>query len=186
MTIVFIVSALAVFAGTHAVFAAYPNIIYILADDMGYGDVSLLNENSKIPTPRIDSLGREGIRFTDAHSACSVCTPTRYGIMTGRYPMRTAVKSMVLNGYAPLLLEPNRLTVAQMLKEKGYDTAIFGKWHLGVNWGTKDGVPIEQLLRHFDGDEPQRIDFTKPITGGPLTFRHLRIARHDPLCFHRE
>ena len=167
--VVFCIGILAILAGPSSVFAAYPNIVYILADDMGYGDVSLLNEKGKIPTPRIDSLGHEGIRFTDAHAACSVCTPTRYGIITGRYPMRTAIKSMVLNGYAPLLLEPNRLTVAQMLREKGYDTAMFGKWHLGITWTTKDGVPIEQLRMRYDGNEEQRIDFSKPITGGPLT-----------------
>ena len=146
-----------------------PNIVYIFADDMGYGDVSIFNEKGKIPTPHIDSLGREGIRFTDAHSVCSVCTPSRYGVLTGRYPMRTAIKSMVLNGYAPLLLEPNRLTVPQMLREKGYNTAIFGKWHLGITWATKDGPPIEQLRMRYDGKEEERIDFTKPITGGPLS-----------------
>jgi len=168
-TIMFCGSILMVLAYALPVFADYPNIVYILADDMGYGDVSLYNENGKIPTPRLDSLGREGIRFTDAHAACSVCTPTRYGIMTGRYPMRTAIKSMVLNGYAPLLLEPNRLTVAQMLREKGYNTAIFGKWHLGITWTTSDGTPIEQFRMSYDGSEEARIDFTKPIVGGPLS-----------------
>ena len=169
ITLVFCISVGAMFTGVHSVFAAYPNIIYILADDMGYGDVSLFNENSKIPTPHIDSLGKEGIRFTNAHSACSVCTPTRYGIITGRYPMRTEIKSMVLNGYAPLLLEPDRLTLPQMLKEKGYDTAIFGKWHLGITWATKDGIPIEPLRMTYVGREEDRIDFSKPITAGPLS-----------------
>jgi len=143
-----------------------PNIVFILADDMGYGDVSLLNANSKIQTPHIDSLGREGIRFTDAHSACSVCTPTRYGIITGRYPMRAAIKSTVINGYAPMVLEPNRLTVAQMLREKGYATAIFGKWHLGINWIDKDGNPLAAPRGDNAGE---RVDFTKPITWGPLS-----------------
>lgn len=146
-----------------------PNIVYIFADDMGYGDVALLNEKSKIPTPHIDSLGREGLRFTDAHSVCSVCTPSRYSVLTGRYPMRTTIKSMVLNGYAPLLIEPNRLTVPQMLREKGYDTAIFGKWHLGITWATQDGTPIPPLRMRYDGNEEQLIDFAKPIVAGPLT-----------------
>lgn len=154
--------------------AEQPNIVYIFADDMGYGDVSLLNEKSKIPTPNIDSLGREGIRFTDAHSVCSVCTPSRYGVVTGRYPMRTAVKSMVLNGYAPPIIEPGRLTVAQMLRSKGYDTAIFGKWHLGIGWATKDGDPLPPRLGQLDrtkeaARESERVDFTKPFIGGPLT-----------------
>ena len=168
---VFCVSVLAIFvsansAGAQSSSAAYPNIILILADDMGYGDVSILNANSQIQTPHIDSLGREGIRFTDAHSPGSVCTPTRYGIITGRYPMRTATKSRVLNGYEPDILEPNRLTLPQMLREKGYTTAVFGKWHLGINWIDKDGNPLTEPRRN---DVEQRVDFTQPITAGPLT-----------------
>jgi arylsulfatase A-like enzyme len=168
ITLIFCACSLAVLAGEHLLFASYPNIVYILADDMGYGDVSILNEKSKIPTPHIDSLGREGIRFTDAHAVCSVCTPSRYGILTGRYPMRTAYKSRVINGYEPLILEENRLTVPQMLREKGYNTAIFGKWHLGVNWSTKEGISLERSLQNSD-DRAQQIDFTKTITAGPLT-----------------
>ena len=165
-SIIFCICVLATLVSASSVFAAYPNIVYILADDMGYGDVSILNEKSKISTPHIDSLGREGIRFTDAHAVCSVCTPSRYGIMTGRYPIRTATKSAVLNGYQPLILEPNRLTVAQMLREKGYDTAVFGKWHLGVNWVDKSG---NALTEPRSNDVGQRVDFTKPFTAGPLT-----------------
>ena len=172
LTIVFCIALLTTFANVPSAFATFPNIVYILADDMGTGDVSILNPNSKIPTPHIDSLGREGIRFTNAHAACSVCTPTRYGIITGRYPMRTATKSGVLNGYAPCLFthEPDRLTLPQMLKEKGYNTAVFGKWHLGITWTTKDGNPIEPFRSNLNNVEyAQRIDFTKPIIQGPLT-----------------
>ena len=90
--------------------ASRPNIVYILADDLGYGDVGCFNPESKIPTPNLDRLASEGMRFTDAHSPSSVCTPTRYGLLTGRYCWRTNLKSGVLAGYSPLLIEPNRLT----------------------------------------------------------------------------
>ncbi|MDR3181712.1 MAG: arylsulfatase [Planctomycetaceae bacterium] len=147
--------------------AASPNIVFILADDMGYGDVSLLNENSKIKTPRLDSLGREGIVFTDAHAGCSVCGPSRYAVMTGRYPMRNHKKATNNNnGFGLPVIEANRLTVAQILKEKGYDTAIFGKWHLGMTWATKDAKALGEVLNET---EWQRIDYSKPIADGPLS-----------------
>ena len=110
-----------------------PNIVYILADDMGYGDVSILNKDSKIPTPNIDRIGREGVIFTDAHSGSAVCTPTRYGVLTGRYAWRSRLKSGVLSGYSGRLIEEGRLTVPALLKRHGYDTAAFGKWHLGLD-----------------------------------------------------
>ncbi|MHC4123200.1 MAG: sulfatase-like hydrolase/transferase, partial [Planctomycetota bacterium] len=93
----------------------YPNIVYILADDLGYGDVSCLNSDSKIPTPNIDKLAKEGMIFTDAHSGSAVCTPTRYGILTGRYCWRSRLKKGVLGGYSPYLIEKGRTTVASML-----------------------------------------------------------------------
>ena len=93
-----------------------PNIIYILADDMGYGDVSALNENSGIPTPHIDRIADEGMIFTDAHTSSSVCTPTRYGLLTGRYAWRTHVKNGVLQGHSEHLIDPDRETVATFLK----------------------------------------------------------------------
>lgn len=88
----------------------YPNIIFIIADDMGYGDVGCYNKESKIPTPNMDRLAREGIRFTDMHSPSSVCTPARYGVMTGRYCWRSALKREVLYNYEPPLIETSRLT----------------------------------------------------------------------------
>ncbi|MCY3019831.1 MAG: arylsulfatase, partial [Planctomycetota bacterium] len=146
-----------------------PNVIYILADDLGYGDISCLNKNSKIPTPNIDRLAAEGISFTDAHSASAVCTPTRYGVLTGRYCWRTSLKKGVLYGYSPPLIEPTRMTVASLLKQHGYDTACIGKWHLGLTWARKDGVAAGKLAEN--GED---VDFTKPIKGGPteLGFDH--------------
>ena len=107
------------------------NIIFILADDMGYGDPGCYNDHSKIPTPNMDKLANEGMRFTDAHSPSAVCTPTRYGVLTGRYAWRSRMKNGVLNGYSRSLIEDGRPTVASLLKEQGYQTGCIGKWHLG-------------------------------------------------------
>lgn len=131
-----------------------PNIVFILADDLGYGDVSFLNPDSKIPTPNIDRIARTGVTFTDAHSSSAVSTPTRYGLLTGRYSWRSEMKSGVLNGYSGALIPESRKTMAQMLKEVGYNTACIGKWHLGWKWND-----IEK------GNDS--VDFSKPITDGP-------------------
>ena len=130
----------------------YPNIVYILADDMGYGDVSALNENSKIQTKYIDQLAKEGISFTDAHSGSSVCTPTRYGILTGRYSWRSILKKGVTWSYDKHVINPDRMTVASMLKSKGYKTGAVGKWHLGLDW---------------DKDESGIVNLKGPIKNGP-------------------
>ena len=128
-----------------------PNIIYILADDLGYGDVSAYNPSEKITTPNIDRLAESGIRFTDAHSPSSVCTPTRYSILTGQYPWRSRLPKSVLSGYGRALIEQNQQTVASMLKEQGYSTAVIGKWHLGLDWVVKEGreaaleIPADNL-----------------------------------------
>jgi arylsulfatase A len=121
--------------------SAPPNIVYILADDMGYGDVSSLNPDSKINTPHIDGLAHAGMTFTDAHASSSVCTPSRYGILTGRYCWRTRLTKGVQNGYGPPLIEEGRMTVASLLKSKGYNTACIGKWHLGSELPSMDGKP---------------------------------------------
>ena len=105
-----------------------PNIVLILADDMGYGDLGCQNPRSKIPTPNLDRLAGQGIRLTDAHSPSAVCSPTRYGILTGRYCGRTRLKSGVLWNWDPPLIEPDRLTVPKLLKQHGYATACIGKW----------------------------------------------------------
>ena len=146
---------------TSTVFGAKPNIIYILADDMGYGDVGCFNEKSKIATPNIDRLAAEGMRFTDAHTNSSVCTPTRYGILTGRYAWRTHLKGGVLNGHSPHLIDPKRETVASLLKGQGYATACIGKWHLGMDWTSTDGKEVSRTAA-------QNVDFSRPLGNGPL------------------
>ena len=142
-----------------------PNVIYILADDLGYGDVQYFNKDGKIPTPNINSMADNGVVFTDAHTSSAVCTPTRYGILTGRYNWRTSLKSGVLNGYSKALIKENRTTIASMLKSKGYSTAFIGKWHLGWNWNVKKednntSIPIDKLID---------VDFNSPINNGPST-----------------
>lgn len=116
-----------------------PNIVVILADDQGFGDVSALNPESKIPTPNIDRIANEGMIFGDGHSSSSVCTPTRYSILTGRYHWRTHLQRGVLGGFSRPLISRDRLTIASMLKAQGYHTGCFGKWHLGWDWPLKDG-----------------------------------------------
>jgi arylsulfatase A-like enzyme len=120
---------------------ARPNFVFILADDLGYGDVRCLNPEGKIATPHMDRLAAEGMRFTDAHSSSAVCTPTRYGIMTGRYNWRSRLKNGVQGGMSPDLIEPGRPTVASFLKSEGYHTACFGKWHLGFDWQRHPNTP---------------------------------------------
>lgn len=130
-----------------------PNIVLVLADDMGYGDAQALNTESSIPTPNLNRLAKQGITFTDAHTPSAVCTPTRYGLLTGRYCWRSRLKSGVLNGYGEPLIEADRPTVASFLQQRGYTCGIVGKWHLGLN-----------LTRMGTGNE---IDLTKPVDDGP-------------------
>ncbi|ADY52607.1 sulfatase [Pseudopedobacter saltans DSM 12145] len=146
-----------------------PNIVYILTDDLGYGDISILNKESKIHTTHIDNLAKNGIYFTDAHSNSSVCTPTRYGILTGRYAFRSSLKKGVLNGYSPSLIEPERATIASFLRKNGYTTACIGKWHLGLDFTKKD--PSKAIGGKSITESPQNdddnVDYTKAIKGGP-------------------
>ena len=137
-----------------------PNIVFIMADDMGYGDPGCYGAE-KIPTPNMDRLAREGVRFTDAHSSSAVCTPSRYSVVTGRYCWRTRLKAGVFGGFSPPLIEPERLTVASMLKKVGYAAAAVGKWHLGLGWECRDG----EAEPWGDGFN---IDYSRPLTGGPL------------------
>ena len=106
-----------------------PNILFILADDLGYGDVACYNPESKIPTPNLDRLAREGMLFTDAHSPSTVCTPTRYSVLTGRMAFRTGMRGVFTGAGGPCMIEEPRLTIGGMLQEKGYTTALYGKWH---------------------------------------------------------
>ncbi|MCP4166438.1 MAG: arylsulfatase [Chloroflexi bacterium] len=131
-----------------------PNIIYILADDMGYGDVSSLNEDSKIKTTHLDRLAQTGMIFRDAHASSAVCTPSRYSILTGRYNWRSILKEGVIWGYDEPIIERGRMTVPSFLKAHGYSTACVGKWHLGWHWA-----------RYSDDEDD--IDYTRPIRGGP-------------------
>jgi len=162
---------LLVSANLNASFAAErvtekPNIVYILCDDLGYGDVKCFNPNGKIPTPNIDRLASQGMIFTDAHSSSAVCTPTRYGIMTGRYNWRSRLKSGVLGGMSPPLIEPGRLTVPALLQQHGYHTAAIGKWHLGMDWTLKpETKTFDDTIEK--GENGWRVDFTKPIRHGP-------------------
>jgi len=110
-----------------------PNVVIILADDLGYGDIRAYQPESPIPTPHLDQIAADGMRFTDAHSGSAVCTPTRYGLMTGRYCWRSRLKRGVLAGYSKHLIEPDRPTVASVLQQVGYHTACIGKWHLGMD-----------------------------------------------------
>ena len=142
-----------------------PNIIYVLADDLGYGDISSFNENGQIKTLNIDQLANDGIKFTDAHTSSAVCTPTRYGILTGRYNWRSRLKSGVLTGTSKALIPNSRSTVASILKKQGYNTAFIGKWHLGWNWALKN--KDSTLGSGWNAGDFSNIDFTKPIKNGP-------------------
>lgn len=161
-------SAMAGAALSPALAAERPNIVFILADDLGYGDLACYNERSKIATPHLDRLARSGIRFTNAHTPSAVCTPTRYGLLTGRYAWRTRLESGVLDGIDPPLIEKDRLTIPSMLRRLGYATACVGKWHLGMQWTRKDGTPVPPRGSNAGGFRDARdVDFTKPTTGGP-------------------
>lgn len=164
--------------------AELPNIVYILADDLGYGDLGCYNENSRIPTPRLDRLAGEGMRFTDAHSPSSVCTPTRYALLTGRYAWRTRLQRNVLGPWDKPLIEPERLTVGKLLQQHGYATACIGKWHLGQNYVTVDG----QMPRGGTKNSLSNVDYTQPIAHGPITrgFDHYfgtLVPNYPPYCF---
>lgn len=139
-----------------------PNIIYILADDMGYGDVSALNPSCPFKTKNLDNLCKNGIAFKDAHATSAVCTPSRYSILTGRYNWRSNLKSGVLGGYDRALIEENRITVAHMLKENGYKTCAIGKWHLGMNFKTDDTFEIAENFGECNG-----VDYSGKIEKSP-------------------
>ena len=147
-----------------------PNIILILCDDLGFGDISALNTNSKIFTPNIDSIVSKGISVTDAHTTSSVCTPSRYSLLTGRYSFRSSLKSGVNWGYSPPLIEKGRLTLSQMLKNCGYATGMVGKWHLGLDWKTDEGTYLSKGGQINEKSIDCGIDFSSPIKGGPIQY----------------
>lgn len=151
-----------------------PNIIYILADDMGYGDLGCNNPASKIPTPNLDRLAKQGMRFTDAHAGSSVCTPSRYNILTGRYCWRSRLKQGIVWEWDAPLIDPDQTTVAHLLREQGYHTACLGKWHLGWNWPMKNGKHPNDYVDFGVREEGMRyeleklIDYEGKIEGGPV------------------
>lgn len=141
-----------------------PNVIYILADDMGYGDVSALNENAGFRTPNFDAMCEEGVAFTDAHASSAVCTPSRYSILTGRYNWRSRLKCDVMSGYSEPLIEEGRMTVGHLFQENGYVTAAIGKWHLGMSF-KKDETFVEK-----EGYETcEGVDYSGKIKRSPIT-----------------
>ncbi len=166
------------------------NFIIILADDMGYGDLSCLNDESKINTVEMDRIASEGITFTDAHAGSSVCTPSRYSILTGRYAWRGKLQKSVLGPYDPPLIEEDIITMPQMLKNAGYKTACVGKWHLGMNWPGTD----QNELDAFSWNSPERqaagreVDYSQAITNGPVKcgfdyYFGVDIPNFPPYCF---
>ncbi len=171
-----------------------PNIVLILADDMGYGDPHCYNDQSKIPTPNIDQLAMSGLRLTDAHTPSSVCTPTRYGLLTGRFCWRSPLKQGVLWVWDPPLIEDDRLTLPKMLKEVGYDTACIGKWHLGWDWPLENGSFLtDEFAGHLlsaqqRAEYEKRIDFSRATRGGPTargfdSYFGDDVPNFPPYCF---
>ncbi|MHC4201436.1 MAG: sulfatase family protein [Planctomycetota bacterium] len=141
-----------------------PNILFILADDLGYGDIACYNPESKVPTPNVDKLATEGVRFTDAHSPSTVCTPTRYSILTGRMEFRTGMRGVFTGVGGPCLIKKDRLTLPQMLREKGYATACFGKWHIGMTFLDKAG----NRIRAGGVRGVRQIDYSRPVPDAPI------------------
>ncbi len=193
-----------------AAVAGKPNILIILADDLGYGDVQCKNpERGKIPTPNIDKLASQGMRFTDGHSSSGVCSPSRYTLLTGRYHWRTRLQSGIVSAFGEPLIAPDRMTIGSLAKQQGYRTACIGKWHLGWDWPvTKEqrsllspdkqpddevsssnrkaaaagAVPSEQQIAAW------RDIFSKPIAGGPTTrgfdlYFGTNVPNWPPFCF---
>lgn len=137
--------------------AARPNILILYADDLGYGDLGCYSQASKIPTPHLDRLASQGMRFADAHSSSGICSPSRYALLTGRHHWRDF--HGIVNAFGPSVFNPERLTMPEMLRERGYATACIGKWHLGWDW---------EGIRKAKGVGPEVFDWSKPIPDGPL------------------
>jgi arylsulfatase A len=141
-----------------------PNIIFLLADDLGYGDVSCYNSEAKVQTENLDRLAREGLRFTDAHAPATVCTPSRYSVLTGRMAFRTGLRGVFCGAGGPNMIEESRLSLPSMLKEEGYATACFGKWHIGLSFQDKDG----QAICNSELEAIDRIDYSRAIPDSPI------------------
>jgi len=146
----------------------HPNIVIILADDLGYGDLGSYNKNSLIPTPNLDRLASEGIRLTNAYCPVSVCSPSRFALMTGNYPWRSWKKQGVMSNYEPSMIANNQLTLPGMLQESGYITAGYGKWHLGATFSTIDGEKPSGYGKFKAEDNGSNLDLFQPISDGPI------------------
>ena len=196
------VLTLIAFAALSMQAAPKPNVVLILADDLGWGDVSCYQPGNRFQTPEIDRIAREGLRMTNAHAPHSVCSPTRYAVLTGRYCWRTFLREGVLPGYAKPLIAKRRMTLASLLKQRGYATGAFGKWHIGMGWTPVKGDPGDfhygsQI--HASGAAlaaiSRRVNHAAPISGGPTdlgfdTFfgttieseSHPRVHSRQPGC----
>jgi arylsulfatase A len=148
---------------------AKPNLLVILCDDLGYGDVRALNPEGKIATPKMDRLAAGGMVFSDAHGTSAVCTPTRYSLLTGRYNWRTRLQNGVLGGVSPHLIEDGRMTLASLLQQHGYQTVCIGKWHLGMDWTLLSEKPMP-MVGVENADQAKNVDFGKPISNSPTKF----------------
>ena len=171
--------------------AKQPNILILYADDLGFGDLGCYNPKSKIPTPNLDQLAKVGMRFTDGHSSSGICTPSRFSLLTGRHHWRDF--HGIVNAFGGSVFKPERLTLPEMLQEKGYHTAAIGKWHLGWDWDAvkKPGAKAREVTqgkrkkRQFG---PEDFDWSKPIPDGPLAhgFDHYfgdTVINFPPYCW---
>ncbi|MFM9000117.1 MAG: sulfatase family protein, partial [Opitutia bacterium] len=177
--------------------AEKPNVLIILADDLGYGDLRCYNpERGKIPTPNLDRLAAEGMRFTDGHSSSGVCSPSRYALLTGRYHWRTRLQNGIVGVFGEPLIAPDRLTVAGLAKRHGYRTAAVGKWHLGWDWPIAEAdLPLFRSVRESQASSPPEAAraawakvFTQTIPGGPTsrgfdTYCGTDVPNWPPYCF---
>ena len=181
-----LLSISALFA-TALVAAEKPNILILYADDLGFGDLGCYHAESKIPTPNLDELAAEGMRFTDGHSSSGICTPSRYALLTGRYHWRDF--HGIVNALGDSPFKPERLTMPEMLQGEGYKTAAIGKWHLGWNWDAikKPGAkPTGEGRKKTWG--PEAFDWSKSIPNGPLAhgFDHYfgdTVINFPPYCW---
>ncbi len=177
----FLIALIFIFSASVLHATEKPNIIIIYADDLGYGDLGCFNPESKIPTPNLDKLATQGMRFTDAHSSSGVCTPSRYALLTGRHHWRDF--HCIVNSFGKSVFKPERLTLPEMLKSEGYKTACIGKWHLGWDW---DGIRKPDAKKN--GIQPADFDWTKSIPDGPLAhgFDHYfgdTVINFPPYCW---
>jgi arylsulfatase A len=173
-----------------------PNLLVLYADDLGYGDVQCYNpERGKIPTPHLDKLAAQGMRFTDGHSSSGVCSASHYTLLTGRYHWRTRLQSGIVPLSGSPLIAPDRVTIGTLAKQHGYRTACIGKWHLGWDWPIPPGRAAlfkEKPKGDAAATEAQRAVwqevFAQPIGGGPTTrgfdlYFGTDVPNHPPFCF---